>query len=180
VTLTWSDNADNETGFIIERAKKIRGKYIFVPLADTVPADTTTFTDSVEETGDYKYRIRAINDGAESDYSNEILVKVDSLGTTPDPTPGLSAPVLSSQINGNSVTLSWNDVCPDNETCTYTIERGDAKIRGNINFSTYQVNYLGLSETHTETSGTYYFRVKVKGSDGTESDFSNVVATRIQ
>lgn len=70
--INWSDNSDNESGFIIERKKE--GE-IFKQI-DMVPADTKDYTDvGLDQNTVYIYRIKAINNISESDCSNEISIK---------------------------------------------------------------------------------------------------------
>jgi hypothetical protein len=70
IRLTWQDAADNETGFVIERAKDSDDNFAII---DTVGADTTEYLDInlIAETT-YFYRIRAINAAGASAYSNTI------------------------------------------------------------------------------------------------------------
>ncbi|MDH3346612.1 MAG: PKD domain-containing protein [Desulfobulbaceae bacterium] len=78
VTLFWFDTADNEQGIYVERATKIRGKYSFVRLPEAVSANETQYNDVVEP-GTYKYRVQAFSGTVFSDYSNELLVKVEAV-----------------------------------------------------------------------------------------------------
>lgn len=182
IVLNWNDNSSNETGFVIERAKKTRGKYNYVPLT-TTGLDVTSYEDIVAETGDYKYRIQAVNDTSVSDYSSELLVKVESIATDPEPEPEpgtLTAPTLSHSISGTDVTLIWSASCSDN-SCSYVIERGDTKVKGNINFTEVsRVDIFSNTEIFNETSGTFYYRVKAQDDKGTVSDYSNTVSVRIK
>jgi len=78
ITLSWSDNSDNETGFAIEcavRAKTGPGPYSQIA---TVPANQTRFTYTVSAGNTYYYRVRACNSntGVCSDYSNVVSVRV--------------------------------------------------------------------------------------------------------
>lgn len=69
VTLSWIDNSANETGFVIERASS-NGSGTYSIIA-TVGANMTSFVDnSVAPGKTYTYRIRAVNNGVYSDYSN--------------------------------------------------------------------------------------------------------------
>lgn len=88
VNLTWEDNANSETGFVIERAVKVRRKYRYSVLA-TVPSDTVSYIDTVTQTGDYLYRVKAINETTSTDYSNEVSVTVDTLDEGTDPQPSI-------------------------------------------------------------------------------------------
>jgi hypothetical protein len=73
VVLTWDDNSDNETQFIIER-KTGDGEFIEV---NSVESGIETFIDdSVTPENTYTYRVKAINDFAESAYTNEVSLTV--------------------------------------------------------------------------------------------------------
>ena len=73
VTLRWTDNASNETGFYVERAAKAKTLQ-FVRVA-TLGADATTCTRT--ETADFwVYRVQAFNGAGASGYSNNVTVRV--------------------------------------------------------------------------------------------------------
>ena len=74
VTLSWNHAGDNEDGFYIERAVKIRGQYSFKRVA-TVGSSVTRYVNTVAK-GSYKYRVMAFNTGAVSGYSNEVSVRI--------------------------------------------------------------------------------------------------------
>jgi subtilisin family serine protease len=180
VLLSWNDNSSNETGFQIERAVKIRGKYNFQPL-QTLIVDSISYTDEAVEAGSYKYRVYAYkDDNAISDYSNEAAVKVEST-LPPDSDPsGLSAPALSASVAEYDVTLNWTDECPQGDVCTYHVDRGDAKIRGQIIFSFFtDINETTLNTTENDPS-TYYYRVFITTESGGKSDYSNIATIRIK
>ncbi|WP_421827111.1 cellulose binding domain-containing protein [Larkinella sp.] len=74
--LTWKDNADNETGFTIQR-KAAGGS--FTDLA-TVVANVTTFTDLTAQAGvTYTYRVYASNGRGKSAYSNTVELTTPTL-----------------------------------------------------------------------------------------------------
>ncbi len=69
IDLTWTDNADNEKGFKIERNSL---------QIDIVGANVTSYSDTgLDPSTTYTYRVRAYNDEGDSAYSN------DALATTP-------------------------------------------------------------------------------------------------
>ena len=77
VTLNWTDNADNEDEFVIERCEETgKGKNktcVFAGIA-TVGADVTTFFDNSPGSGTLKYRVKASNATGDSAYSNEVKI----------------------------------------------------------------------------------------------------------
>ncbi|MEW6126010.1 MAG: glycoside hydrolase family 44 protein [Acidobacteriota bacterium] len=74
VKLFWVDNANNETGFYIERALTATGAFARV---GQVGANATTYTEYPGR-GNYLYRVQAFNQttGVTSGYSNQIQLKV--------------------------------------------------------------------------------------------------------
>jgi len=73
VTLNWSDNASNETGFYVERA--VKAKNLQFSRIATVGADVKTFAKT--ETADtWVYRVQAFNSVGASAYSNTATIRV--------------------------------------------------------------------------------------------------------
>lgn len=69
IDLSWTDNADNETGFKVERSWRTNGSYEEIA---TVGTDITSFNDTTVSKGStYFYRVRAANAVGDSPYSNE-------------------------------------------------------------------------------------------------------------
>ena len=83
VTLTWSDNSFDETGFIIER-----GSFPTVGATFTRPANTVTFVDITVVPGTtYDYRVMSVDATGNSVPSNIAAVTVPG-GTPGGGTPG--------------------------------------------------------------------------------------------
>ena len=69
VNLTWADNSTNETGFVIERATN--ATFTVGSTTTTVAANTTSATQNNLYRGvTYFFRVRAINNGGASAWSN--------------------------------------------------------------------------------------------------------------
>jgi uncharacterized delta-60 repeat protein len=76
VSLTWTDNASDETGFAIERAP---GSTTTFAEVGTVAANVTSFTNSgLTANTTYTYRVRARRDSLYSNYSNTALITTTS------------------------------------------------------------------------------------------------------
>lgn len=100
VDLTWADQSDNEKGFKIERSIN---NVNFWQIGD-VAANVTKFTDSSIAAGStYYYRVYAYLDDQNSDYSNVVTVKVESLGDVTGPTGTIA-------VNKNKPYSNWNKV----------------------------------------------------------------------
>jgi len=79
VALSWTDNANNETGYRVERS--LSSGSGFGEIAN-IGANTTSYTDAGLTTGTtYYYRVAAYNAGGDSGYSNEASATPQQLGS---------------------------------------------------------------------------------------------------
>jgi Concanavalin A-like lectin/glucanases superfamily/Fibronectin type III domain/Lysyl oxidase len=68
IALQWTDNASNETGFVVERSTS---STFSSPVTATVGANTTTYSDGgLAESTNYFFRVKAVNGAESSAYSN--------------------------------------------------------------------------------------------------------------
>ncbi len=112
VKLTWTDRSSNETGFQVYRATNISGPY---SLVTTVAANVFTYTDnSVSANTAYYYRVRAVNGGVQSAYTNIAKVNVaqkivlvnfnvDAAQNAPSPWNNTAGPSIQGAIFPNLV-----------------------------------------------------------------------------
>lgn len=101
VSLKWTDNSNNETGFRIERKT---GSGAFSEIG-TAGADANTFNDPTTSHGNiYTYRVRAYNSVGNSTYSNERVVDLtaEMLAEPLAPTTLVATP-----LSPGSISLSW-------------------------------------------------------------------------
>lgn len=164
VNLSWTDNANNENGFKIERMKE-GGSYAVVGVA---AADATLYADtsSLEENTKYKYRVFATSLGAgDSDPSNEIEVEVPGNGPlsiadqTNEVFKAYPNPV-SHHLNISaihSLQIEMYDLI-GNRLLTKTIESGQQK----IDVSGFKVGVYLLRVTDEETKEIAVQRIQVR------------------
>jgi FtsP/CotA-like multicopper oxidase with cupredoxin domain len=115
VDLSWTDNANNETGFVVERSDNGGA---FAVIATLPGLDIVSYTDTNVASGNlYEYQVAATNALGQSGYSN--IAPVDLTGAVPADPTNLVAEVLST----TQVSLTWTDNAT-NET-GYTVERSD-------------------------------------------------------
>lgn len=122
--LSWTDNANNETGLTIER-KTAGGSYAKVA---TVGANTTKYSDTSAQPGTtYYYRVKA-NGNFDSGYSNEasglllkfaVMPNIDYNKLIPAAPTGLIAETVPGDSKG--IKLSWQPSTSDIDG--YIIER---------------------------------------------------------
>ena len=84
--LSWLDNSNNETGFIIERCdqvnvseRKTASCAATWRAIGTVPANVTQYVDNTAIADHtYLYRVKAVNNTGSSGYTNEAVIKTPS------------------------------------------------------------------------------------------------------
>ncbi|MGN6557787.1 MAG: LamG-like jellyroll fold domain-containing protein, partial [Solirubrobacterales bacterium] len=80
INLQWTDNSNNETGFVIERSTS---STFSSPFTATVGANATTYSDTgLAENTNYWYRVKAVNGAESSAYSNTASAMTQTAGTT--------------------------------------------------------------------------------------------------
>lgn len=148
VTLSWTDNSTNETGFKIERMTDTGG--VFVPIA-TLPANTTTYTDNAVSTGTtYIYRIRSYNALGDSAYTSEVTVSAwDSIA----PVSLTVTPVSASRLD-----LSWGYTGTGNYNTIIERKTGTDGTWAVIN--TTALGVLKYSDTGLAANTRYFYRVR--------------------
>ncbi len=74
IVLTWTDHADNETGYVVERSED----GVTFTQQDTASADATTWTDrGARALTTYFYRVAAVNADGQSAYSNVAFARIE-------------------------------------------------------------------------------------------------------
>lgn len=80
ITLTWTDNSTDETGFAIERRLRQDPVTSYKEIATTAANVTTADDTTVATNTQYCYRVRGFNPSAKSDYSNEACMMLTPSG----------------------------------------------------------------------------------------------------
>lgn len=169
ISLAWSDNATNETGYSVERS--LDGS-TFTTIA-TMGADASAFTDNgLAAATVYYYRVLAFNDVGNSGYSNVTSATTLAAPTVPTAPSELAvASVSSSQLN-----LTWTDNA-SNET-GYRVERSlDGGSFAVI--ATLGVDASSYANTGLAAATVYYYRVVAFNTAG-DSGHSNVASAATQ
>lgn len=169
VRLEWLDNADDETGFVIE--KRLQGDSSWTTVA-TIGMNAQAFVDNTNIGSDtWEYRIKAIRDADSSDYTAVVSISRSGGGGTGS-TPTAPANLQASD-SGSSIQLSWDDLS-SNET-DFVIER---RLQGStswLNLATRPANSNQFSDFTAIGGDSYEYRVKAING-GAHSSYSNVAS----
>ena len=160
VTLNWTDNSDDESGFVVE-ADDGSG---FSELINLNPNVTAFQATGLAPDTAYTFRVAAFNAGGSSAYSNTAGATTSSLDAPAAPS-GLAASVLSA----TQVELSWTDNS-DNED-TFILERksggGSYAVVASLDPDTTSIILSDLS-----VGTAYDFRLLARNAGG-DSGYSN-------
>jgi hypothetical protein len=179
VSLRWTDNSVDETGFTLERCtgtlQVCAGSGATWSVRSTTAAGVTTFADTGLPSGTtYSWRVKAFNIFGSSAWSNTLAAT--TLTTAPLAPSGLQAQAQRIK-SGAQVSLTWLDKA-SNET-GYTVER----CRGSscTNFTTIR-SLAPDSRSYTDAAVSrrtdYRYRVMATGGSAGNSGYSNVAAVR--
>lgn len=164
ISLSWTDNADDESGFIIEVSTDNQS---FIE-AGRVGADVVTYTaTSLTPETAYYFRVKAYNgDGVESVYTATLAT--ETIGDPSAPLLSVNpAPAVDAEVGAaNAVVFSWeNATKPYYGQVTYAVYAGTSA-------DNLQSLATGLTSTtynygRVVAGTTYYWRVDATNDEGT-------------
>ncbi|HEU4385967.1 MAG TPA: hypothetical protein VFR85_20950 [Anaeromyxobacteraceae bacterium] len=173
VSLTWTDNATNESGFAVERCTGA-GCTNFAQIAGPGPRNnrgSVTYVDATVAYGQtYQYRVAAVNGAGLSAYTNTVLVVVPALPPAPTAFAVAVAPAGGANY---TATLSWAAATPD--PASFTIQRAQ-NATFTTNLSTFTV--AGTARTlaqNVSRNTTYYYRIRADNGFGGSSAWVNAL-----
>jgi FtsP/CotA-like multicopper oxidase with cupredoxin domain len=175
VSLTWRDNANNETGFYVQRCSFVAPATTcntFALIATVGPRNNTgnvSYVDTTVAWGtSYLYRVAAFNGAGTSAY-----VTLGTAVVIPAiPAAATSFTVSVTKLSGNNYTasLNWAEAV---DPASFTIERAN-----NLNFTTGLATFTaaGTARTLTQTvsrNTVYYYRIRANNNLGGSSANTN-------
>lgn len=171
VTINWTDNSNNETGFLIQRA--VNGDFSANVQKFYVPANSVSFVDNtVAAATRYKYIIQAYND---SQYSLTFYLKAV---LTPGQLPSAPGNIRVSSISSTGMRIDW-DSSPI--TTQYALYRSTAGANG----PWQRISYITSPNTYFVNQGlssnkTYWYMVRSQNTYGMSANSSVVSGTTTQ
>jgi hypothetical protein len=149
VALRWTDNSGNEQAFELERSTD----GMSFALIATLAADTFSVTDSnVERRKRYFYRVRGVNSGGASGYSNVASVLLDA-----------PSALLARSVSNQRIDLAWVDNSTREQN--FRIERSrDGQSWAQI--ATVAANATAYSDGNLRRNTLYYYRVRAQHAEG--------------
>ena len=162
VSLTWRDNASNETGFVVERSDN-GGAFasIATPAARGGTGNVTFVDSTVALAHTYDYRVSAVNFAGTSALSNVVTV-----GVMVPAVPVIATGTAARQRRNERVTITWGDVA--NET-GYTIQWSTT-----ASFATVSGTGTAAANATTFTTGNiarqvWYLRIRANNVLGSSA-----------
>ncbi|MDZ7364066.1 MAG: fibronectin type III domain-containing protein [candidate division KSB1 bacterium] len=170
INLTWTDHANNEAGFRIERKLSSAATYTEF---DTVGANVTSYASTgLTANTAYTYRVRAFNVTGNSAYSDEI-----DATTLPNP-PAAPSGLIATTVSNSQIDLSWTDNAAT-ET-GFKIERKAAGETAYTEIATVAANTTNYSSTGLAGSTQYFYRVRAFNTGGNSAYSNEANATTLQ
>jgi predicted phage tail protein len=170
IRVTWTDASMNESGFTIQRRRKTPTGFTAWALVANLPANRSSYDNTVPPSPTYQYRVRACNAaGCSADVeSNEVKIPT-AVPTAPN---GLSATAPS----GTTVALVWVD--RSTNEASFGIQRrqrNGATWSAWSNLTALPPNTVGYEEGGRTAGTTYQYRVRACNVIGC-SGFSTAVS----
>jgi hypothetical protein len=177
VTLTWRDNANNESGFVINRCPVLAPATTcatpFAQIASVGPRNNTGSVSYIDTTvvggNSYLYQVAAFNAGGTSAY----VTLATAVAVPVIPVAPATFEVSAVKANGNNytATLKWTLAGP--APTNFTIQRAtNLSFTTGLNTSTVAGNLLTVNQTVTKNT-VYYYRIRANNNIGDSSAWTN-------
>jgi hypothetical protein len=169
VTLTWTDNSTNETGFEVQR-QRVTAPAVDWATVTVTAAGVSSYTDSGLSAGvTYNYRVRAVGTGGNSSWLGPVSVTTSTVSVPAAPS--------NFRVTGStslSVTLAWQDNST-NET-GFEIQRRPSSGSWTL-LATTAPNATTYTDGIVVTGVTYEYQIRATGSAGNSAWVGPVTAT---
>lgn len=166
IDLQWTDTADNETGFELERSTD---GTTFSKIAD-LPANATTYPNTgLTPNQRYLYRLRAKNAVGVSAYSNV------AEATTPDVPPAAPARLTATPTTPSQVVLTWVDLSTNESG--FQLERGSSATGTFTKLADLPATTTTYTDNGLADATAYCYRVRALNAAGASAYTEAVCVT---
>ena len=170
VSLSWVDNATNETGYVLERASS---SAFTGATAIALPAGATSYADTGRTAATtYWYRVRAMNGTTPSTWSAAISATTPA---APVPAPAAPTGLAATTPSTTQVSLSWVDNAT-NET-GYVLERAATNAFTGATAINLAAGATSYADTGRTAGTTYWYRVRAVNATGPSAWSTAISAT---
>jgi len=151
-SLSWLDNANNETGFSVRREQFLKGAWKNATVVATLPANSTTFAQSPGE-GFWRYQVQAFTPECDSAWTD--------LKSVPAAIPGN---LTVTKVNG-SAKIDWTD--HTNFEAKFVVQRQQKVGNKWLNLTTVaSLPKNTVTVTNSPGVGTWRYRVRATSTAG--------------
>lgn len=167
VDLTWTDNATNETSYVVERAPDNAGAAGTFTQIVSLPAGSSAYSNTgLNANTRYWYRVRAAN-------ATDVSAYTPNLSVTTLQGPAAPSNLQAQAFSPTQINLTWSD----NTTTEsgYTVERApdNAGAAGTFaSIATLPANAVSYSNTSLAENTRYWYRVRAFTDLGDVSAYS--------
>ena len=180
ISLTWTDTATNEAGFVVQRstnggpftqiatpgARNNTGSVTYIDTTATAAATNTT----------YIYQVAAVNVVGASTYTASGPVLVPAMPAAPTTVTATNGPNAG---NNRSVKLTWTDTAT-NET-GFTIQRArNAGFTTGLTTANVVANTTTLTQTGLNQNTQYWYRIRANNGTAVSSAWVNATPLPIR
>ncbi|MGH7597289.1 MAG: fibronectin type III domain-containing protein, partial [bacterium] len=167
INLTWTDNANDEDGFKIER--RAAGDTMYAQIASVGAGVTNYSSTGLAANTQYFYRVRAFKSTSHSAYSNE------ADATTFPNAPTAPSNLLATAVSSSQIDLIWADNA--NNEIGFRIERKTGAAGTYAEIDTVAAGVTSYSSTGLSAATPYFYRVRAHNAGGASAYSSEAGAT---
>jgi hypothetical protein len=161
-SLSWSDTANNEDLYKVERSLN---QLDWVQVA-VLPANTTSYIDAGLSTStSYSYRVRAFNSLGDGEYTNPVSATTSASSAA----PAVPSAVSARATGPTSLQVNWYDTSAT-ET-GFTVERAtNTSFTSGLSSQNVGANVTSATFTGLSANTTYYVRVRSSNGAGNSAN----------
>jgi uncharacterized ParB-like nuclease family protein len=157
ITLEWSDNAANETAFLLLRSTSAAGATTTFTAAANATSHTVT---GLSPATTYYFRMQAVNGSNTGDLSSQVSATTLSSNSV----PAAPSKLTVAGKTATTVSLTWQDNSGNEET--FAIERSSSPATTWTTVATVGFNQTAYTDTTAVPNTAYSYRVRATNAVG--------------